>query len=241
MAQWSNERVSWCVPNAVRLRDAVLSTNYGFMLPARVHEWWAHRAEDFLHESRSISSRHGVDMLPHGFNLPVAEHILLDSQRGFGGLGGDAAHGVGDVCLLALLGCRNPGPAVVESAPHSLPGFRANRWVWVWLTRVGVYGRRLSMLTLQRDFREGARSGHFSCGGAARHAGAAYPRRAFCTDIYMFRKVLGQVLILVFPGMFQNTMMMCTFVVYAMPDYFALNTGMMFGATLVASDPVTGA
>ena len=38
-----------------------------------------------------------------------------------------------------------------------------------------------------------------------------------------------------------NVAIMCTVVVYAMPAYFALNTGMIFGAMLGASGPVFGA
>ena len=61
----------------------------------------------------------------------------------------------------------------------------------------------------------------------------------FHTDPYMFRKVLGQVLILAFPGVLMSAVIMCVFVVYALPDFFDWNTGMMFGAMLAASDPVS--
>mmetsp|Transcript_55983 Transcript_55983/g.149342 ORF Transcript_55983/g.149342 Transcript_55983/m.149342 type:complete len:157 (-) Transcript_55983:516-986(-) len=52
---------------------------------------------------------------------------------------------------------------------------------------------------------------------------------------------LGQVLILDFPGVLLSGLMMCTFVVCALPDYFALNPSMMFGSMLGASDLVFGA
>ena len=45
-----------------------------------------------------------------------------------------------------------------------------------------------------------------------------------------------QELILVFLGVLLSALMMCTFTVNAMPDQFALNTGMMFGAMLDAGD-----
>jgi NhaP-type Na+/H+ or K+/H+ antiporter len=60
----------------------------------------------------------------------------------------------------------------------------------------------------------------------------------FHTDIYMFRKVMGQALLLAFPGVFLCTVILCVFVVYWLPQYFDWYTGMMFGAMLAASDPV---
>jgi len=60
----------------------------------------------------------------------------------------------------------------------------------------------------------------------------------FHTDIYMFRKVMGQALILAFPGVLLSAVLMCAFVVFLLPQYFDWNTGMMFGAMLAASDPV---
>jgi len=60
----------------------------------------------------------------------------------------------------------------------------------------------------------------------------------FHTDLYMFRKVMGQALVLAFPGVLLSAVLMCAFVVFLLPQYFDWNTGMMFGAMLAASDPV---
>jgi len=60
----------------------------------------------------------------------------------------------------------------------------------------------------------------------------------FHTDIYMFRKVMGQALILAFPGVLLSAVLMCVFVMALLPQYFDWTTGMMFGAMLAASDPV---
>ena len=60
----------------------------------------------------------------------------------------------------------------------------------------------------------------------------------FHTDIYLFRKVMGQALVLAFPGVLLCSVLVCAFVVYLLPKYFDWNTGMMFGAMLAASDPV---
>eukprot|EP00931_Biecheleriopsis_adriatica_P007107 TRINITY_DN108421_c0_g1_i1.p1 TRINITY_DN108421_c0_g1~~TRINITY_DN108421_c0_g1_i1.p1 ORF type:complete len:715 (-),score=130.41 TRINITY_DN108421_c0_g1_i1:20-1843(-) len=60
----------------------------------------------------------------------------------------------------------------------------------------------------------------------------------FHTDIYMFRKVMGQALVLAFPGVLLSALLMCIFIVYLLPQYFDWSTGMMFGAMLAASDPV---
>ena len=69
------------------------------------------RVRQVPHEPWSISSRHGVDIRPHGGQtFSCATRNPLDSQKGMRCFGGDATHGVGDFCLLALLGCRNPGP-----------------------------------------------------------------------------------------------------------------------------------
>ena len=50
-------------------------------------------------------------------------------------------------------------------------------------------------------------------------------------------KVFGWVLILDFLGEPSSALMMCTFVVSALPDYSDWGTAMMFGAVLAASDP----
>jgi NhaP-type Na+/H+ or K+/H+ antiporter len=60
----------------------------------------------------------------------------------------------------------------------------------------------------------------------------------FHTDIYLFRKVMGQALVLAFPGVLLCSVLVSAFVVYLLPQYFDWNTGMMFGAMLAASDPV---
>ena len=60
----------------------------------------------------------------------------------------------------------------------------------------------------------------------------------FHTDTYLFRKVMGQALVLAFPGVLLCSVLVCAFVVYLLPKYFDWNTGMMFGAMLAASDPV---
>ena len=44
------------------------------------------------------------------------------------------------------------------------------------------------------------------------------------TDVYMSRKVLGQVVILGVFGIFPSVSMMCTFVVYALPCQFTLTS-----------------
>ena len=106
---------------------------------------------------------------------------------------------------------------LVQSAPHALHGHRARRWrsprrrpIWEFSPVM------LQLVTLAPlNFAE-----------------------LFNTDVHMVRKVLGQVLILGFFGMFPGALTMCISTVYALPVYFDRNTGTMFGTMLAASDPV---
>ena len=55
-------------------------------------------------------------------------------RGGVRGIGGDAAHGVGDEPLLVFLGCRNPAFARVDPAPRSVC-----RRLWAWSVWGGGY------------------------------------------------------------------------------------------------------